>query len=378
MDELNSADFINGVKAANGAAGQSAPNKASGIPLEKAIKSLPYHMQDMAETMFRKELRSPDLSSIRLISLEKQATELANKQTVFLNICESNGIERVTDFQHRFRERNIGSDAAEFFNPNGDFAAEAESNRPTRDNTLGFLGNQLNIRLIAEELASQSPIARTNLVQEEVEHELIRIRRKMNSALISNTEIKAENAANIPQWGGFITRSTLYNLATSGDLTNALIQGRVDAIANNADAQGLTYDAPIMALCHPGQLSKIEDLMIARYPNAQHSIAQEQLNAMLMAGLPNLGIAPQQMAVYKPRPGRPVLFIGESQLPSGYCVFFVPNLPKLGKFQMMGSFGPFVLERPTADLKRIIYCFDAATLVDPLVESRAVLSGLNN
>ena len=199
----------------------------------------------------------------------------------------------------------------------------------------------------------------------------------MSASLLSNTEVKAENAANIPQWGGFITRSTSYNLATSGDLTNALIQGRVDAIANNADAQGLSYDVPIMALCHPGQLAKIEDLMIARYPG-QHSIAQESLNAMLQAGLPNLNMAPNQMAVYKPRPGRPILFIGDSQLPSGYCVFFVPNLPKLGKFQMMGSFGPWVLERPTADLKRILYVFDAATLIDPLVPSRAVLSGLNN
>jgi len=383
MEGLSITDVMERVKSVNGhttvpAASDNAPAKQVKVSLEKALCSIASPRdREIAEAMFQKELRSPDLAQLRLISLAQKNIELRNTQTVFLNIVEANPVQRVTDFQVRFRERKIGEDTASFFNPNDVFAGEANTNRPMRDNTLGFLGNKIMIRIIAEEIASQSSVEAVNLLQQEVEFELTRIRRGINSALLSNTEVKAENVGNTPQWGGFINRSTLYNLGTSGDLTNGLIQGRIDAIANAADAQGLGYNIPLIALCRAGQIAKIEDLMIARWPGS-NSVAMQQTMSEMLAKLQDVGIAPDQMVAYKPRPGRPILFIYEPMLPSGNCVFFDPTLPQLGRFQMMGAYGPWVLERPTENITRIFYMFDAVTLLDHLVESRGLITGLNN
>lgn len=375
MEGLSYTDVMEQVKSANGA---KPAEKRKAVSLEKAIMSIPNAAdRAKAEMIFQKELRSPDLASVRLISLTGEAHTLANDQTVFYNLVNLNRVLRTTDFQFRYRETHIGTDEAAFFNPNGDFAAEAESDRPMRDNTLGFLGNKVQIRMIASELASQSPVDAINLIQEETEMELIRIRRKINSALLSNTEIKAENAANIPQWGGFITRSTSNNLATSGDLTNGLIQGRVDAIANASSAEGVTYNYPLVALCHAGQIGKVEDLMIARWPG-QTSTAMEQTARGLMNDMAAAGINPAAVAVYKPRPGLPIVFIHEPMLPSGNCVFFNRSEVNLVRFQMMGSFGPWALERPTEALTRIFYIFDAVSLADGPIVHRGLLTGLNN
>ncbi len=348
---------------------------------EVIAKGVPSHMQAEWEAHFRMELKSPDLSSVRVVSLEDQFARLANEQTVFWDIATAGGVTRVRDLQHKFRERRIGSDTAAVFNPNGDFAAETESNRPTRDNTVGFVGSKQNIRYLAQELGEQSPVQSIDLMAEEVEDALLRIKRKMNAMALANTEVKAETVqAGSPQPGGFITRSSLYNLATSGDLTNALIQGRVNAIANAGSAEGLGFGVQLMALCHAGQLAKVQDLMIARYPG-ESSDASERLKASLLSGLPFQNLNPYAVEVYKPRPGRPILFVHEPQLPTGNCLFFTPqgkSKPRVGKFQMFGSMGPWALERPEANLLHVVYVWDNFTIIDELVETRALLTGLND
>ena len=68
----------------------------------------------------------------------------------------------------------------------------------------------------------------------------------------------------------------------------------------------------------------------------------------------------------------------DPQLASGSMVFFDPVQPQLGKFSMMNSLGPWVLERPTQDILYLLLVFDSYTLIDNLRESRAVLTGLNS
>lgn len=377
--EINSiTDVMDQVKAANGVK----PNLVSGkkeraIPLVKALGSLRPQERDILETMFQKELRSPDLSSIRLVSLYDEVAMYRNESTVFLNIIEGNPVYRATDLQIRYRENHIGTDEPSFFNPNGDFAPEAEMSRNMRDQTVGFHGNQIKIRFLAQALASQSPVDQIDVVQEELSMEMVRMRRFLNSKFLSNTEIKAENVGNIPQWGGILQRSTSYNLATSGDLTNGLIQGRIDAIANATDPEGWGYNVPLIALCPAGQIGKIEDLMIARWPGENSATAKQTMGEML-ARVQKAGIAPDQCVAYKPRPGRPILFIYEPQMPAGYCFFFDPADIRPAKFQMMGTFGPWVLERPTADLLQLIYVFDGNSILDGPQNRRALLTGLNS
>lgn len=385
---LNSYDMLEGLIARKQNRAPSAATKARPINLEKAIwddkpdadgnvnsaatKQLLYNV-------LTKDLKSPDLQSLRLISLADKMAELRNGQTVGLNIIESNPVQRVTDFQVRFRERRLGFQTTQWVNLNVDtFAAEAQSNYPARTNTLGFLGNQLNIRLIGQELAAQSPIQPVDIVQQEIEFEVTRIRRDVAKYVLYNGEVAAEVAGTPPQPGGLINRSTVYNvtLSTASDLTNALIQSAVDSIANAASPEGLGYNVELVCLTTSTQLAKIRDLMISRYPGTNANTYLDE-QSMLRSRFSEVGIAPNQMKSYQPDPGLPILFIFDPLLPANTIMFFEPNQPQLGKFQINGQYGPWAIERPTAALTTLLYVFDGFTLIDNLRESRYILNNVN-
>lgn len=329
------------------------------------------------EMRARKALGSTDMAQLRLVSMFPELTSLRNEETVALNIVESNGLFRATDYTLRINEKRIGSDVADWFAVDGTvLPLNAQSNRPMRYNTLGFFGNTLNISMMAQELAAQSPLNSIDLYAQELSDELVRLRQFMNKKVLKNTEQSNEAVPNKPQPGGLIDRSVLYNVATAGDLTNPLIQGRVSAIANLNSTEGLTFNVPLIALVQEGQISKVDDLMISRYPG-EDSTAHASLVSGILARLDAFGIPADMVAVYKPRPGRPVIFILEKDLPAGTCLIFDPRQPQLAKFQMMGQFGPWVLQRPTQPLVDLFMVWDAFSLADPYVESRSVITGLN-
>lgn len=374
LSSMDLLDQLKSKKAGQAPAQKRVHKRESFLKVLDEIKD--FQVRTALENIAKKELQSPDLASLRLVSLASRAAELRNEMTIFLNILESNAYERVTDFQVRFRERRIGQDAAVMFNPNGSLPAEALMNRPMRTNTLGFIGNTLKIRFIAQELGQQSPVQATDPRAEEIDFELTRIRRGMNSKLLSNTEVTAENAGFVPQPGGFITRSTSYGVATSGDATNTLIQGRVNAIANVSNPEGLGYRSLVAMGGGPTQLQKVRDLMIARYPG-ENSEAYFASTAEIRRRLANVNVPEDQMVPYLPMPGRPILFVYEPQMDTDKIIFFDPMQPQLGKFQMFGGLGPWILERPTADILYLLLVFDSFTLLDHLIESRAVVSGMN-
>jgi hypothetical protein len=342
------------------------------------VKSFPNKTAESNfKNMARKALGSTDVNQLRLVSMFPEMTTLRNEETVMLNIVEANPIFRATDLQVRINEKRIGTDTSEFFAMDGAvLPGNAQSNRPMRYNSTGFFGESMTLSYLAQELASQSPLDPTDLYASEMTDHLVRLRQFLNRNILTGAEQSNEALPNITRPGGFIDRSVLYNFATAGDLTNPLIQGRVSAVANLASPEGLTFNVPLIALCQEGQISKVDDLMISRYPG-ETSAAHMGLVASLLARLESFGISPDMVSVYKPRPGRPVIFILEKDLPAGTCLFFDPRQPRLARLQIMGQFGPWVLQRPTTALVDFYLIWDGYSLVDPYVESRAILTGLN-
>lgn len=333
--------------------------------------------RDQVRNIIEKDLKSPDINVLRINSTADRIPELANDETIFTNIAEMNGVVPCTDLHVSFREKRIGSDAANWINMNvGTISDEAYLNRPSRKNTIGFAGNKIDIKLITSELGKQSPVDPTDLMMEEVDFELIRIRRFFEQQLLSNTEVNTESTVAPTEPGGFITRSTLYNVSTSGDLTNALIQARVDAIANPTSTEALGYNVPLVAFCPAVQLAKIRDLMASRY-SAETNVTALGYQQKLMNMFAEKDMHPNAVQGYQPLPGHPILFLYNSLMPSGNVLFFDPRYPQLGKFSINGQYGPWVLERPTEAMTQLMYVFDGMTLVDHLVESRALLTGIS-
>lgn len=326
---------------------------------------------DFIKSYLIKQVGSQDISPIRLISMAQETGLLRNQQTIFRNICESNPLERSTDFQIRIRERKVATSGVSGFPLDGTLPAVNQSSYFARTNTMQPYGNTINITFFATELAGQSPVDPTDLRAQQVEDEIVVMRRYSNSILLAQTEITDEGAANGPQMGGFVTRSTSYNTNLGGNQTNTSMQAQVDSIANVTSNRGLGYGVQLIQLTTAAQMANIRGLMIARYPG-ENSDAYLTTTMAMRQKFAGVAIPEAMWMVYAPNPGLPVLAIYEPQLPSGYTITFDPTKPRISKMQMLGQLGPFVVERPTSNLVNLLAVFDVESLVDPLVESRSV------
>ena len=375
------ADLFSRLKAAQGQEpDNTAQNSIKAITLGEALEAeVPsaYTRQKIYEdvilnTLIREKLiRTPDAANYRFASVYGQVGEKRNRQTPFLALLEAKGVEQVNDFQVDIREWNIGQDAAEVWNIENDLPSDAASARPKRTNTLTCVGNKLSTSLIVENIMQQQ--AQIDIMAREVDMEITRIRRKMNALLLASVENKTEGQFGLPTLGGFVTRSTDYNLGVGGgDLTRSLIQGRVDAIANNANAEGLGYDLPLLGITNARQLGVLRDIIISEYSGI-NPVSRIEYENILRA---KLGAAADQVQmVFECMPGGVVGFLSDSQLTSGTTVLFDYDQPRLAKMKLNGQFGPFVMTRPTEKLQTLNVCFDLFTLIDPIVASRAVLTG---
>jgi hypothetical protein len=294
-----------------------------------------------------------------------------NRQTPFLNYLEAQGEPAiVNDYQYLFLEWNIGEQTADVWNVENNLPSEVLSNRPRRSNTLTCVGNKINVSLIAEQMAMQQ--AQIDVMAREIDLETTRIRRRMNSLLLASVENKVEGEFGVPQLGGFITRSTLYNVnAGGGDLTRSLLQGRIDAIANNADPQGFGYGLPLLAFTNSRQLQVLRDIIISEY-NGIDPMSRIQYERELRTRLEGFSVDIQM--VFESMPGPVIPFVLDSQLPAGTTIIFDADQPRLAKMRLNGQMGPFVLTRPTERLQTLNVMFDLFTLEDPLVDSRALIT----
>lgn len=307
-----------------------------------------------------------------MATISDRVAVLRNTSTPFLNFMESQpgGIAVVSDYQYRFDEWNIGEDVAVAWNIEDDLPGEALSLRPTRNNTLTCIGNKISVSLIVQEMASQQ--RNIDVLAREIDLEITRIRRLMDRMLLANAESKIEAAGSVPQLGGFITRSTAYNVDCGGsDLTRSLIQSRVDAIANNADPQGLGYNLPLIGFTNARQLQVLRDIIISEY-NGIDPMSRVAFEQELKGRLANFRV-PVQM-VFEPMPGPVIPFVLDSLLPAGTTVIFDANQPRLAKMHLGGQPGPYVLQRPTEKLQALNVVFDLFTAEDPLIVSRSDFS----
>lgn len=376
-------DMFSRLKAAQGLSSAAAPAEASApakavVTLGEALESaIPDHVRrqkvfnNVVEATITKLIRTPDLATLRVASVSDRMSVRRNRQTPFLNYLESQGEPViVNDYQLVFNEWNIGQQTADVWNIENDLPSEVYSNRSKRSNTLTCVGNKLNISLMAQEMAQQQ--AQIDYMARELDLEVTRIRRKMNSLLLASVEQKAEGQFAVPQLGGFITRSTFYNVnASGGDLTRSLLQGRIDAIANNADTQGFGYGLPLIAFTNARQLQVLRDIIISEY-NGIDPMSRIAYESELRSRLQGYNVDVQM--VFESLPGPVIPFIMESQLPSGTTLILDSDQPRLAKMRLNGQLGPWVLTRPTEKLQTLNVMFDLFTLEDPLVDTRAVIT----
>lgn len=332
----------------------------NGISFEKVRSLLIPMMKDIGTT---------DLTDIRLVSLYPVISQKFNPETKLLNICRRNPIFRATDILFQMPDEDIGSDSVQEFNMDTtDQLDNAQSSLSSRTNVIQAFGNAINVSWMAQALAEQGPYNRDE-VNRQLAMQQIRMDRKLNAMLCTHVKQTNEALPNVPAMEGLFTASTSNSTAVGGgNLTDAFITGAVDDIAT-----GYGYDLNgLIALTNAAQIPVVRDLMINRYPGTD-PMSKFNYDSVLSRSLAAVGVDYQM--VYEDDNGVVIGFIRETQAPSGQTLIFNPDELRLAGFQLMGQFGPWVVERPQVPLNRLIYYFDLKSLVMGNPDKRAKLTG---
>lgn len=372
--------FLERVQKAMAATGSDAsvPNENDLVskPLYQAIFEECKSAQKAAEIIQHallpqmKSIGTVDIAALRVVSLSERIPVIRNDDTQFLNWLESVGnMPSITDYQYRIMERDSGNRTSVPFNVDAALPANVQSTYGQRYNTTTAFGDCIQGSFMMSSIAMQQ--RDVDVMQDNIDDELMSIRRGMNAVLLSNTEVVSETTGQVPQLGGFITRSTSNAIAAGGsNLTNTIIQTAVNSIRTSLG----TNKHQFLLFCGSGQLAVVRDLMINRFPGETSATWKDSLGQRLGDQLKNYGLSTQVAYVAYPGGTIPILF--EDQLPSGNAILFAAEYPRLAKFRLNGQTGPYIMARPEATLYDKIIVFDMVTLDDPIVKSRVSVTGL--
>jgi len=321
-----------------------------------------------------KQIGTTDIAALRLVTLADRVAHQANAECRFLDFMNArNGSVNLTDYQYRIIESAIGTQTTDLINLDSlTLPAVLQSNYTQRYNTATATGNTIRITMMAQNIAGmQGNAGESNLFERQLDDMIIRINRKKNQTLLSNTEVVSEAAGQVPQLGGFITRSTNAPIsASNGNFTNALLQQGLDQIAA---LYGSMEQCALFVT--KGQLAVIRDLMINRFPgetSATHLEYMRQLYGEVKADAKGL----QTSVIYQPYPGVALPVYYDQDLPSGQAILFKSEFPQLASMKWNGQSGPVMMARPEVSLADVAIVFDLFSLSDPLVNSRVAYTAL--
>jgi len=321
-----------------------------------------------------KQIGTVDIAALRIVTLSDRVAVQKRTETRFKDFLDAkNSSANLKDYQYRIIERNIGTQAADLFNmDSATLPAVLQSNYVQRYNTATAVGNTLKISYMAQNIAGlQGNAGDSSLFEDQVDDMITRILVKENQTLLSNVEVIAETAGQVPQLGGFITRSTANPIsAGGGNFTNSLLQQGVDTI-------GALYNSMTqMALfCTKGQMAVIRDLMINRFPGENSATFRENVRAMY-GSVDGVAKGLDTDVCYMPYPGVVVPVYYDYDMPANTAILFKADFPRVARMKFNGANGPHLLARPEATLFDLALIFDLFSLDDPQINSRVVYSSL--
>ena len=319
---------------------------------------------------FAKSVGTTDIAALRLVSMSDRVAVRRNEETKWLNFLESKDSQpAITDYQYRIKERDIVTDVAPVVNVDGGAFPFIQSVYNQRYNTLTAVGNYLKVSFMASSIAEQQ--ADVNVLEEQIDDEIVRIRRTFSTLLMSSTETVSEVSTQTPQMGGFLTRSTMNPLNAGGsNLSNTLLQTAVNTIGTQLGFTGHQY----MLWCTPGQLPIVRDLMINRFPGQTSTAFYDQLSMGLRNMIKSYNVPVQ--VVWEAYPGGFIPIVFDQQMAANTALLFATEYPRVARFKLDGQVGPYVLARPEQTLYEVVACFDIKTLDDPMQISRVKITNL--
>lgn len=328
----------------------------SGDDLKSATKDIGIsrNLKQRLVAYLEKTVGVGNVGASRIVSLSTEVTKIYNPDTVFLNLVEPNRRNTVTDIDHKWREDDINQ--ADHFNPDQPPAA-SDAPQLRRGNTLDFIGVRVEVGLIAAELVRKRGFA--DEIGRQITDSLVAINRKKNAVYLAEIE---DSTGPVFKLGGVLPRITdtrhIRSLSgspppnVSQDDLNALIR----VIFEDAGSRALAI------VCRPRQAEVIHGFLSAAYGGLTPLHFQSFYGQNLRPFVSTIFYSPIAGAI-------PVY--ADPQVPPGQGLIFDPMFVIPNGLTLNGVPGPFVIALAATGLAEPRAVFDAVTLEDRFLASRA-------
>lgn len=322
-----------------------------------------------------KGIVTTDIGPVRIDSLFPGIALIENRDTPFLNGLESRPQYNATDYNFRIVEEDAGTDILPFFNLDGSMPPAYYATLDARYNTLGFLGQSIQVSWMTQNLGLMGPYNR-NEDADQLARAMNRIRRSKNQYAWANTRNSNETLPSVPQPGGFYSRSTTNVSAITGNLTDTIITGMVNQLATYFGYSQLK--GRLVLQVPRSQLAVIRNLLITRFPGTT-AITNMEFTNLLKGQVSDYNFNGYPIDfIYQDDNGMIIPVFCDDQAPANVAIMWIADLPQLAGLSFRGSNGPHLVQLPIASFTSYVVVFDGFSIVDPLVVSRSVRTGVGS
>lgn len=318
-----------------------------------------------------------DVTSLLTTSISPRFNFLRKEETPLLNLLESipGPMLTIDDWVRRIVDRTLGTQYASDINPEQVPLSPAllQTVRTQKLQTLQFWGDPVAVSFVAQSQVGQQQPG-IDLLQEEVDAELLRIRKAMNKGYWQNIEQTNYTPPNVTKLGGLISRT----------VTNTDNLGGADITADDMELYNDTIDQVVGSVqkflfANRTQMGSIRTIEIARYGGNQPVAYMEWVRAM-KDQIMNFSIPVDR--VYEPNIGPAIPCAHDDDLPTGTAFLMAVDpryVPRPVNFMLRGQVGPWLFVKPplstSYELRESVLVMHGGTIDDPAESTRQLITG---
>lgn len=331
-------------------------------------------MESAIKTVAISKIGTGDIGALFTTSIAERMPWIRNEETPLLNMMEMTPGEDliIDDWMRRSVERRQGQIRASNINPEATLPNYVDSIYSERYNTLAFWGDPVTSTFVGSAQAKKQRGVDT--LKNDVDSELLRIRKAKNFDYWNSIEQKLFTGTNITKIGGLLSRiNTNTGSAGSGDISDTLLN-----TANNAIATALGYKGINALFINSRGINAIRGIEIARY-GGSNQISYLEWNKVMSEQFSAYSLNPDR--IFEPGVGPVVPCFHENDLPSSPAMAVMMRIekdymPRPVGFQLGEEFGPWLFVRPVFSLRESVMVLDGGTVDDPAEESRFLFTNL--
>lgn len=318
--------------------------------------------------LYKSKLGTGDVSGLLNTSISPRFTFIRKTETIGLNIVESipGPMLVVNDWTRRIVDRHIGTVRAGKINPEAVPLNPAllQTVRSQKLNTLAFYGDAVAASFVAQSMVGQQQPG-TNLLQEETDAEMQRMRNALNYDIWNSIEQSNFTPPNVTEFGGLISRI----VTNTDDLGGADIDADdLEEMSNTIE--GVVSGAKKLVVSNRRQVGNVRTIEVARYGG------QTPLSYIAWADRLRTEFLVPVDKMFEPSTGPAIGCVHDDDIGNNVLMMSIEpeHAPRLAYFLIDGQPGPHLFVKPplstSYELRESALVLMGVTLDDPAEDTK--------